>query len=148
MKKSLKKKIVGNFLTNLNFFIFFEFFSENVFKTLLRGRETTRKKYRIVFEKFLKYVIFFDFACPSITHYHHHHPSIHPSVNTSWRPAWNPGGWSNRLEYWWLSVFVCFLFFLFFLPCYFFFFLLSYYFFFFWFHFFSFFFFLFHALSY
>merc|ERR1712055_492900 len=46
-----KKKIVRNFLTNLKFFIFFEFFSENILKTLLRGRETTRKKYRIVFEK-------------------------------------------------------------------------------------------------
>ena len=40
-----EKKVVRNFLTNLNFFIFFEFFSENVLKTLLRGRETTRKKY-------------------------------------------------------------------------------------------------------
>ena len=55
-KKMLKKKIVRNFLTNLKFFIFFEFFSENVLKTLLRGRETTRKKYRIVFEKYT----FFD----------------------------------------------------------------------------------------
>ena len=51
-KKSLKKKVVRNFLTNLKIFIFFEFFSENVFKTLLGGKETTRKKYRIVFEKF------------------------------------------------------------------------------------------------
>ena len=40
-----------NFLKNLKLFIFFEIFSENVLKTLLRGRETTRKKYRIVFEK-------------------------------------------------------------------------------------------------
>ena len=39
-------------MKNLNFFIFLEFFSENVLKTLLRGRETTRKKNRIVFEKF------------------------------------------------------------------------------------------------
>ena len=78
-----KQKVVRNFLTNLKFFIFFEFFSENVFKTLLRGRETTRKKYRIVFEKFLKYVIFFDFGCPSpITH----HPSpIHPSIQVGSR---------------------------------------------------------------
>ena len=51
-----KKKVVRNFLTNLNFFIFFEFFSENVLKTLLRGRETTRKKYRIFFEKFEKFL--------------------------------------------------------------------------------------------
>merc|ERR1711973_306490 len=51
-KKSLKKKVVRNFLKNLNFFIFFDFFSENVFKSFLRGKEITRKKYRIVFEKF------------------------------------------------------------------------------------------------
>ena len=51
-KKSLKKKVVRNFLT----FFFFEFFSENVFKTLLRKRETTRKNYRINFEKYT----FFD----------------------------------------------------------------------------------------
>merc|ERR1711973_448610 len=51
-KKSLKKKVVRNFLKNLNFFIFFDFFSENVFKNLLRGKEKTRKKYQIVFEKF------------------------------------------------------------------------------------------------
>ena len=44
-KKMLKKKVVRNFLTNLKIFIFFEFFSENVLKSLLRGRETTRKKY-------------------------------------------------------------------------------------------------------
>ena len=50
-KKSLKKKVVRNFLKNLFFLIFFEFFSENVFKSLLRGRETIRKKNRIVFEK-------------------------------------------------------------------------------------------------
>ena len=55
-EKSQKKKVVRNFLTNLKIIIFFEFFSENVFKTLLRGKETTRKKYRIVFEKFT----FFD----------------------------------------------------------------------------------------
>ena len=53
---SPQKKIVRNFLKNLIFLIFFEFFSENVLKTLLRGRETTRKKYQIVFEKFT----FFD----------------------------------------------------------------------------------------
>merc|ERR1711973_505260 len=51
-KKSLKKKVVRNFLKNLNFFIFFDFFSENVFKSFLRGKERTRKKYQIVFEKF------------------------------------------------------------------------------------------------
>ena len=80
-----EKKIVRNFLDKIKFLIFFEFFSENVLKIFLRGRETTRKKYRIVFEKFLKYVIFFDFGCPSpITTHHpsppitHHHPS---SVN-------------------------------------------------------------------
>ena len=70
-----------NFLTNLKFFIFFEFFSENVLKSLLRGRETTRKKYQIVFEKFFKYVFFSTFPSrpPSpITHQPspiNHHPS-------------------------------------------------------------------------
>merc|ERR1712243_341807 len=53
-----EKKVVRNFLTNLKIFNFLEFFSENVLKTLLRGRETTRKKYRIVFEKF-KFFYFF-----------------------------------------------------------------------------------------
>ena len=73
----------------INFLFFFEFFSENVLKTLLRGRETTRKKYRIVFEKFLKYVIFFDFGCPS--------PITHPSPIRQYKRAlaWDPGG----LEY-------------------------------------------------
>ena len=52
IEKKAEKKVVRNFLTNLKIFIFFEFFSENVLKTLLRGRETTRKKYWIVFEKF------------------------------------------------------------------------------------------------
>ena len=47
-----EKKIVRNFLDKIKILFFFEFFSENVLKTLLRGRETTRKKYRIVFEKF------------------------------------------------------------------------------------------------
>ena len=50
-EKSQKKKVVRNFLTNLKIIIFFEFFSENVFKTFLGGHETTRKKYGIVFEK-------------------------------------------------------------------------------------------------
>ena len=54
-KNLRKKKVVRKNLKNLKFFIFFEFFSENVLKTLLRGQETTRKKYRIVFEKFTFY---------------------------------------------------------------------------------------------
>ena len=46
-KKSLKKIV-----RNLKKIIFFsEFFQENVLKTLLRGRETTRKNYWVVFEK-------------------------------------------------------------------------------------------------
>ena len=53
--KSLKKKVVKICLANLNF-IFFEFFSKNVFRTLLRERETTRKNLRVVFEKYT----FFD----------------------------------------------------------------------------------------
>ena len=79
-RKNRWKKIVRNLKKIIKILFFFELFQENVLKTLLRGRETTRKKYRIVFEKFLKYMIFFDFRCPSI---HHppppsttiHHPS-------------------------------------------------------------------------
>ena len=52
IEKIAEKKVLRNFLTNLSFLFFFDFFSENVLKTLLRGRETTRKKYQIVFEKF------------------------------------------------------------------------------------------------
>ena len=51
-KKSLKKKSCSKFFEKFKFFIFFKFFSENVLKTLLRGKESTRKKYWIVFEKF------------------------------------------------------------------------------------------------
>ena len=47
-----EKKVVPNILTNLKILIFFEFSSKNVLKTLLMTRETTRKKYRIVFEKY------------------------------------------------------------------------------------------------
>ena len=54
--KIAEKKVVRNFLKNLFFFILLEFFSENVLKILLRGRETTSKKYGIIFEKFT----FFD----------------------------------------------------------------------------------------
>merc|ERR1711955_184073 len=72
MKKSLKKKSCSKFFDKFKIFYFFEFFSENVLKTLSRGKETTRKKHRIAFEKCWKYTIFFDFACPSF------HPSIHP----------------------------------------------------------------------
>ena len=96
LKKSLKKKC-AKFKKNHTFF-FFEVFRENVLKTLLRGRETTRKKYRIVFEKFLKYMIFFDFRCPSI----HHHP---PSTTTTIRQnklalAMDPGGLENSGYIW------------------------------------------------
>ena len=55
-KNRWKKKVVRNFLTNLKFFIFFNFFSENVLKTFLKESESTRKKYWIVFEKYT----FFD----------------------------------------------------------------------------------------
>ena len=51
-----EKKVVRNFLTNFKISIFFEFFSENVLESLLGGQETTRKKYRKVFEKYT----FFD----------------------------------------------------------------------------------------
>ena len=51
-KKSLKKKVFRNFLTNLIFLIFLEFLAENILKSLLMGKETTSWKYWIVFEKF------------------------------------------------------------------------------------------------
>ena len=41
-----------HFLKNLKIVIFFDFFSEDVLKTLLRGPKTIRKKYQVVFEKF------------------------------------------------------------------------------------------------
>ena len=40
-----KNKIVRNFLKKIKFEFFVEFFTENFFQPLLRGRETTRKKY-------------------------------------------------------------------------------------------------------
>ena len=45
---AFSQKVVRNFWT----IFFFKFFSENVFKTFLRGKETSGKKYRIVFEKY------------------------------------------------------------------------------------------------
>ena len=45
IEKSLKKKVVRNFLHKIKILFFFEFFSENVFKTRLGGQETTRKNY-------------------------------------------------------------------------------------------------------
>ena len=41
-----------NFLKNLKIVIFFDFFAEDVLKSLLRGPKTIRKKYLVVFEKF------------------------------------------------------------------------------------------------
>ena len=99
-----KKKVVRNFLTNLKILFFFEFFSENVFKTLLRGRETTRKKYRIVYEKFLKYVIFFDFGCPSpITT----HPSIYSQGDKILK--WTPYGYCKLTPFGWWKINICIL---------------------------------------
>ena len=46
-----RKKIVRHFLRKIKNFNFFEFFSEDVLKTFLKGRETIRKKKRAVFEK-------------------------------------------------------------------------------------------------
>jgi len=43
---------VRNFLKNLKIVIFFDFFAEDVLKSLLRGPKTIRKKYQVVFEKF------------------------------------------------------------------------------------------------
>ena len=71
-----------NILKKIIFLIFFEFFTKTVLKTLLRGRETVRKNYGIVFEKFPKIMFFLTSACPSIHHppsttIHHHPP---PSI--------------------------------------------------------------------
>ena len=57
-KKSQKKKIVRNFLRKIEIFNFFDFFSEDVLKTLLRRSETFRKKYGAVFEKSPKNMVF------------------------------------------------------------------------------------------
>ena len=47
------------------FLFFFEFFTENVLKPLLRGRGTTgKKKYLLDFQKFIKYVFFFFSTAP------------------------------------------------------------------------------------
>ena len=50
----IEKKNLRNFLTKKKFDFFFDFFSKDVFITLLRGPKTMRKIYRVVFEKFLK----------------------------------------------------------------------------------------------
>ena len=42
---------VRNFLTKLIFFIFFHFFTTDTLKRLLRGPETIRMIYEVVFEK-------------------------------------------------------------------------------------------------
>ena len=39
-------------MTYLKFFVFFDFFAEDVLKSLLWGPKTIRKKYQVVFEKF------------------------------------------------------------------------------------------------
>ena len=57
-RKNRWKKNVRNFKKIIKILFFFELFWENVLKTLLRGCETTRKKYWVIFEKFLKYVFF------------------------------------------------------------------------------------------
>ena len=75
-KKSSKKKSCSNFFDKFKIFYFFEFFSKNVLKTLLGGKETIRKKYRIAFEIFWKHMVFLDFACPSTRPWPIHHSSI------------------------------------------------------------------------
>ena len=51
-RKIKKNWIVRNFLKNLKIDIFFDFFAEDVLKSLLRGPKTIRKTYQVVFEKF------------------------------------------------------------------------------------------------
>ena len=78
-----------NILKKIIFLIFFEFFTKTVLKTLLRGGETVRKNYGIVFEKFPKIMFFFDFRVPV------HPPSTtihHPIRQYKLALAWDPGG--------------------------------------------------------
>ena len=76
-KNHQKIQIVRNFLEKIKFVFFLKILSKNVFFSLLRGRETTRKKYRVVFEIYLKYHLFFDRT----------DPSVRPSVRLSVRPS-------------------------------------------------------------
>ena len=70
-RKNRWKKNCAKYFEKNNNFIFFEFFTENVFQPLLRGRETTRKKYRVVFEKCQKYIVFLTWLT---------RPSVRPSI--------------------------------------------------------------------
>ena len=60
-KKIERKKVVRRFLTYLKFYIFFEFFTKSVLQIVLRGRETTIKKYQELSEKSAKNMIFSNF---------------------------------------------------------------------------------------
>ena len=53
MTKTRPKLNCATFLKNLKTVNFYDFFSEDVLKTLLRGPKTNRKKYQFVFEKFV-----------------------------------------------------------------------------------------------
>ena len=53
-KKKITEKIARNLLRKIEIFNFFDFISEDVLKTFLRGRKTFRKICRAVFEKSLK----------------------------------------------------------------------------------------------
>ena len=66
--KNGEKKVVRNILKILKFFNFFEFFTKSVLQTLLRGRETTRKKYQELFEKSAKNVVFSTHRRPVTRH--------------------------------------------------------------------------------
>ena len=59
-RKNRGKTNCAKFFTKNNFLFFVvEFFTKEVLKPLLRGRETVRKKYPVVFEKFPKNMFFF-----------------------------------------------------------------------------------------
>ena len=60
-KKIERKKVVRRFLTYFKFYIFFEFFTKSVLQIVLRGRETTIKKYQELSEKSAKNMIFSNF---------------------------------------------------------------------------------------
>ena len=52
MTKNRRKLTCSKFFEKFKNCFFFEFFAEDVLKSLLRGPKTIRKKYQVVFEKF------------------------------------------------------------------------------------------------
>ena len=87
------KKNAQNIIEKNKNFIFFDLASQNVSRTLLRGRETIRKKKSQSFWDILKIHDFFRLCLPV-------RPSSHPSILVS-LVSGTPVG-CTRLGYWWL----------------------------------------------